>query len=76
MDVRTQGFVAACCVAFPLAVFAQSPPADSRGFYIGGGGVWSTGSVEVGGIYGHRMWDAYGAPFATTDGWTYTAGAP
>lgn len=51
MDVRSKGFVAAFCVAFPLSVFAQSPPADSRGFYLGGGGAWSTVSVEVGGYY-------------------------
>ena len=32
--------------------------------------------MNVGGIYGHRLWDVYGAPFATTDGWTYAAGTP
>ena len=30
-----------------------------------------TGTTDVGGFYGHRLWDAYGAPFSTTDGWSY-----
>ena len=48
MDARAKGIVAACCALFSGCVFAQSPAADSRGFYLGAGGAWSTVSVEVG----------------------------
>lgn len=41
--------LAGASLAMPApSTFAQTTPPDSKGFYVGGGGAWSTVSVEVG----------------------------
>jgi hypothetical protein len=58
-----------CAFCHPDAFTAAFDPGTSESW----NDVHNKGTTEAGGIYGHRLWDAYGAPFGSTDGWAYTA---
>ena len=71
------GFAAACLLALPCPVFAQSPPPDSSGFYLGAGGAWSTVSVEIAGYYDDDYCGLWGCSYYKDGdgGYGYTAHA-